>query len=36
MISANIGRCQESQKTIVVNEFNTFKLVTMQIFVENG
>ena len=36
MTGANIGRCQESQKTIVINEFNTFKLFTMQNFVENG
>ena len=36
MPGANIYRCQESQKTIVINEFSTFKLFTMQNFVENG
>ena len=36
MTGANIGRCQESQKTIVINEFSTFKLFSMQSFVENG
>ena len=36
MTIANIGRYQESQKTIVINEFSTFKLFTMQNFVENG
>ena len=34
--SANIGKCQESQATIVTSEFGTFKLFTMQNFVENG
>ena len=29
MTVANIGRCQESQKTIVINEFSTFKLFTI-------
>ena len=33
--SANIGRYQESQKTIAMNEFSTFKLFSMQSFVEN-
>ena len=36
MTGANIDRCQESQKTIVINEFSTFKSFTMQNFVENG
>ena len=36
MTDANIVRCQESQKTIVINEFSTFKLYTMQNFVEEG
>ena len=36
MTHTNIGRCQESQKTIVINEFSTFKLYTMQNFVEEG
>ena len=36
MTDANIDRCQESQKTIAINEFSTFKLFTMQHFVENG
>ena len=36
MTGANIDRCQESQKIIVINEFSTFKLLTMQNFVENG
>ena len=36
MTAANIGSCHESQKTIVVNEFSTFKLFTMQNFEENG
>ena len=35
MTGANIGRYQESQKTIVINEFSTFKLFSMQSFVEN-
>ena len=30
------GRCQESQKTIVINEFSTFRLFIMENFVENG
>ena len=34
--SANIGKWQESQKTIVIGEFSTFKLFTTQNFVENG
>ena len=29
MEGANLGRCQESQKTIVISEFSTFKLFTM-------
>ena len=29
MEGANIDRCQESQKTIVISEFSTFKLFTM-------
>ena len=29
-------RCQESQKTIVLNEFSTFKLFIIQNFVVNG
>ena len=33
MTGINISRCQESQKTIVINEFSTFKLFTMQNFV---
>ena len=33
MTRANIDRCQESQKTIVIDEFSTFKLFTMQNFV---
>ena len=36
MIGANIDRYQESQKTIVFNEFSNFKLFTLQNFVENG
>ena len=36
MTGANIDRCQESQKIIVINEFSTFKLFTMQNFEENG
>ena len=36
MTAANIGSCHESQKTIAVNEFSTFKLFTMQNFEENG
>ena len=34
--SANIGKCQESQKTIVIGEFSTFKLFTTQNVAENG
>ena len=34
--SANIGKWQESQKTIVIGEFSTFKLFTTQNLVENG
>ena len=36
MTGANIDRCQESQKTVAINEFSIFKLFTMQNFVENG
>ena len=36
MAGANIGRCHESQKTILINEFSTLKLFIMQNFVENG
>ena len=36
MTDANIDRCQESQKIIVIIEFSTFKLFTMQNFVENS
>ena len=36
MTGANIDKCQESQKTIAINEFSTLKLLTNQNFVENG
>ena len=36
MVGANIGRCQESQKAIAINEFSIFKLLTLQNFVEIG
>ena len=36
MTRANIGRCQESQKTIAINELGPSRLFTMENFMENG
>ena len=35
MTGANIDRCQKSHQTIVINEFSTFKLFSVQNFVKN-